>query len=38
MLDLRYSLIIEATEDPIFFGFFSPQLKGFTGTGSGVDP
>jgi len=25
MIDLPYSLIIEATEDPDFFGFFSPD-------------
>ena len=33
MLDLPYSLIIEATEDPIIFGFFSEELSGFTGVG-----
>ena len=33
MIDLRYSLIIEATEDPNFFGFYSPDLEGFTGVG-----
>ena len=26
MLDLPYSLVIEATDDPEFFGFFSPDL------------
>jgi predicted RNase H-like HicB family nuclease len=37
MLELPYSLIIEATEDPSFFGFFSPTLAGFTGVGSSVE-
>jgi predicted RNase H-like HicB family nuclease len=33
VIDLKYSLIIEATEDPTFFGFYSPDLDGFTGSG-----
>ncbi len=33
MIDLKYSLVIEATEDPTFFGFYSPDLEGFTGIG-----
>lgn len=37
MLDLCYCLVIEATEDPSFFGFFSPDLEGFTGTGRSVE-
>ena len=37
MIDLKYSLIIEATEDPAFFAFFSPDLEGFTGVGSSVE-
>ena len=37
MLDLKYSLVIEATEDPEFFGFFSPDLEGFTGIGNSVE-
>ena len=37
MLDLTYSLTIEATEDPSFFGFFSPELEGFTGVGHSVE-
>lgn len=37
MLDLKYSLIIEATEDPNFFGFYTPQLEGFTGTGNSIE-
>ena len=28
---VRYSLVIEATADPNFFGFFSPELEGFSG-------
>jgi len=37
MIDLPYSLIIEATEDPNFFGFFSPELSGFTGVGHSIE-
>ena len=37
MLGLQYSLIIEATKDPTFFGFYSPDLEGFTGVGSSVE-
>lgn len=37
MLELRYSLVIEATEDPNFFGFYSPELEGFTGVGNSVE-
>lgn len=37
MIDLPYSLVIEATEDPGFFGFFSPELEGFTGIGHSVE-
>jgi predicted RNase H-like HicB family nuclease len=37
MIDLRYSLIIEATEDPDFFSFYSPELEGFTGVGHSVE-
>ena len=37
MLDLPYSLIIEATEDPIIFGFFSEELSGFTGIGHSIE-
>ena len=31
MIDLKYGLVIEATADPNFFGFYSPDLEGFTG-------
>ena len=37
MIDLKYSLIIEATKDPNFFGFYSPDLEGFTGVGHSVE-
>ena len=37
MIDLRYSLTIEATDDPSFFSFYSEDLEGFTGVGSSVE-
>jgi predicted RNase H-like HicB family nuclease len=37
MIDLPYSLVIEATEEPDYFGFFSPDLEGFTGIGHSVE-
>ena len=37
MIDLKYSLIVEATSDPNFFGFFSPDLEGFTGVGNSIE-
>jgi predicted RNase H-like HicB family nuclease len=37
MIDLKYSLIIEATDDPTFFGFYSPDLAGFTGIGHSIE-
>src|SRR5258707_7488001 len=37
MIDLKYSLIIEATSDPSFFGFYSPDLEGFTGVGHSIE-
>lgn len=37
MIDLEYPLVIEATEDPNYFGFFSPDLEGFTGLGHSVE-
>ena len=37
MIELQYSLVIEATEEPDYFGFYSPDLKGFTGTGHSVE-
>jgi predicted RNase H-like HicB family nuclease len=37
MIDLPYSLVIEATAEPDFFGFYSPELEGFTGVGHSVE-
>ena len=37
MLNLSYSVVIEATNDPSFFGFYSPDLPGFTGVGHSVE-
>jgi len=37
MIDLPYSLTIEATDEPDYFGFFSPELEGFTGIGHSVE-
>jgi len=37
MIDLKYSLVIEATDDPTFFAFYSPELEGFTGVGHSVE-
>jgi predicted RNase H-like HicB family nuclease len=37
MLELPYSLIIEATEDSLIFGFFSEELSGFTGVGHSIE-
>ena len=37
MIELTYSLVIEATGEPDFFGFYSPDLEGFTGVGHAVE-
>lgn len=37
MIDLKYSLVVEATDDPTFFGFYSPDLEGFTGVGHSLE-
>jgi len=37
MIDLPYSLVIEATNDPDFYGFYSPDLEGFSGVGHSVE-
>jgi predicted RNase H-like HicB family nuclease len=37
MINLSYCLVIEATEDPNFFGFYSPDLEGFTGAGNSIE-
>lgn len=36
MIDLPYNLVIEATPDADFFGFYSEELDGFTGAGRSV--
>jgi predicted RNase H-like HicB family nuclease len=37
VIDLKYPLVIEATDDPTFFGFYSPDLEGFTGVGHSIE-
>ena len=37
MIELPYSLVIEATDDPEYFGFYSPDLQGFTGVGHSIE-
>lgn len=37
MIDLPYSLVIEATESPDYFGFYSVDLEGFSGIGHSVE-
>ena len=37
MIELEYSLVIEATKEPDYFGFFSPDLEGFTGIGHSIE-
>ncbi len=37
MIGLPYSLVIEATEEPDFFGFYSLDLEGFSGIGHSVE-
>ncbi|HZX13186.1 MAG TPA: hypothetical protein VFF49_02160 [Thermodesulfobacteriota bacterium] len=37
MIELEYSLIIEATEEPDYFGFYSPELEAFTGVGHSIE-
>ena len=37
MVELPYSLIIEATEEPDYFGFYSPELEGFSGIGHSIE-
>ena len=37
MIELEYSLVIEATEEPDFFGFYSTDLEGFTGVGHSIE-
>ena len=35
--NLKYSLVIEATKDPTFFTFYSPNIEGFTGVGHSIE-
>jgi predicted RNase H-like HicB family nuclease len=37
MINVPYSLVIEATSDPDYFGFYSTELEGFTGIGHSVE-
>jgi predicted RNase H-like HicB family nuclease len=37
LIDLAYSLVVEATKDPTFFNFYSPELEGFTGGGHSIE-
>jgi predicted RNase H-like HicB family nuclease len=37
MIELPYSLVIEATDDLNYFGFYSPDLEGFSGIGHSVE-
>jgi predicted RNase H-like HicB family nuclease len=37
MIQLPYSLVIEATDDPEFFGFYSTDLEGFSGVGHSIE-
>ncbi|MBM2815580.1 MAG: type toxin-antitoxin system HicB family antitoxin [Ignavibacteria bacterium] len=37
MINLAYSIIIEATEEPDFFGFYSPELEGFSSVGHSIE-
>lgn len=37
MIELPYSLIIEATEEPDYFGFYSVELEGFSGIGHSIE-
>lgn len=37
MIEINYSLIIEATEEPDFFGFYSPDVEGFSGVGHSIE-
>ena len=37
MITLPYSLVIKPPRSRIFFGFYSPDLEGFTGIGHSVE-
>ncbi len=36
MKELCYSLVVEATDDPAFYSYFSPDLPGYTGWGESL--
>jgi predicted RNase H-like HicB family nuclease len=37
MIDLPYSIVIEATDEPDYFGFYSQELEGFSGIGHSIE-
>jgi hypothetical protein len=37
MIELEYSLVIEAKKGPDYFGFYSPALGGFSGIGHSIE-
>ena len=37
MIELPYSLVIEATDEPDYFGFYSTDLEGFSGIGHSIE-
>lgn len=37
MIELKYSLVIETTDDTNFFTFYSPELEGFSGVGNSIE-
>ena len=37
MINLPFSLVIEDTAEPDYFGFYSPDLIGFTGIGHSIE-
>ena len=37
MIDLKYFLVVEATDDLTFFAFYPPELDGFTGVGHSIE-
>jgi len=37
MIELEYSSIIEATREPGYFGFYSPDIEGFICIGHSIE-
>jgi predicted RNase H-like HicB family nuclease len=37
LIELKYSLVIEATREPDYFGFYSSDLEGFSGIGHSIE-